>query len=45
VRGPQALEATDHTARIDLTGLPAGQDIFYACASVVFRSVWNLSRC
>jgi len=29
VRGPHALEATDHTARIDLTGLPAGQDIFY----------------
>lgn len=29
LRGPHALEATDHTARIDLTGLPAGQDIFY----------------
>jgi alkaline phosphatase D len=29
VRGPHALEATDHSARIDLTGLPAGQDIFY----------------
>lgn len=29
VRGPHALEATDHTARVDLTGLPAGQDIFY----------------
>ena len=29
VRGPYALEATDHTARVDLTGLPAGQHIFY----------------
>ncbi len=29
VRGPHALEATDHTARIDLTGLPPAQDIFY----------------
>lgn len=29
VRGPYAIEATDHTARVDLTGLPAGQDIFY----------------
>jgi hypothetical protein len=29
LRGAYALESTDHTARIDLTGLPAGQDIFY----------------
>src|SRR5688572_16375773 len=29
VRGPYALEATDHTARVDLTGLPAGQEVFY----------------
>ncbi|GAA0752220.1 alkaline phosphatase D family protein [Ideonella azotifigens] len=29
LRGPYALEATDFTARIDLTGLPAGQGIFY----------------
>jgi alkaline phosphatase D len=29
LRGPYALEATDFSARIDLTGLPAGQDIFY----------------
>ena len=29
VRGPFATEASDHTARIDLSGLPAGQDIFY----------------
>src|SRR5262245_24998276 len=29
VRGPYAQEAADFTARVDLTGLPAGQDIFY----------------
>lgn len=29
LRGAYALESTDHTARIDLVGLPAGQDIFY----------------
>jgi alkaline phosphatase D len=29
VRGPHALAATDLSARLDLTGLPAGQDIFY----------------
>lgn len=29
VRGPAALEVTDFTAKVDLTGLPAGQDIFY----------------
>ena len=29
VRGPYALEATDLSARIDLSGLPAGQEIFY----------------
>ena len=29
LRGPYALETTDFSARIDLTGLPAGQDIFY----------------
>jgi len=28
LRGPAALEASDFTARIDLTGLPADQDIF-----------------
>ena len=27
--GPAALEATDFTAKLDLTGLPAGQQIFY----------------
>jgi len=29
LRGPHALDSTDFTARIDLTGLPAGQDVFY----------------
>ncbi len=29
LRGPYAQDGTDHTARIDLTGLPAGQDILY----------------
>ncbi|HSW05693.1 alkaline phosphatase D family protein [Aquabacterium sp.] len=29
LRGPHALEATDHSARIELSGLPPGQDIFY----------------
>ncbi len=27
--GPAALESSDYTAKLDLTGLPAGQDIFY----------------
>ncbi len=29
VRGPEALAATDFTSRVELTGLPPGQDIFY----------------
>ena len=29
LRGPAAIEAADFTAKMDLTGLPAGQDIFY----------------
>ncbi|WP_213953492.1 alkaline phosphatase D family protein [Variovorax sp. dw_954] len=29
VRGPYLLEDSDFTGRIDLTGLPAGQEIFY----------------
>src|SRR5262249_16861247 len=29
VTGPAALAETDFTARVDLSGLPAGQDIFY----------------
>ena len=34
VRGPYAQEGTDFSARLDLTGLPGGQDIFY-------RVVWE----
>lgn len=29
LRGPAAIETSDFTAKLDLTGLPAGQDIFY----------------
>lgn len=29
IRGPHALPVTDFTARLDLTGLPPGQTIFY----------------
>ena len=29
LRGPSAQDGTDHTSRVDLIGLPAGQDIFY----------------
>jgi len=29
LRGPAAIEASDLTAKLDLSGLPAGQDIFY----------------
>src|SRR5205814_4537580 len=29
VAGPAALAESDFTARVDLTGLPAGQQIFY----------------
>lgn len=28
VRGPYALEMSDYTARLDLTGLPAGREVF-----------------
>ena len=37
--GPAALEATDYTARVDLTGLPAGQRIFYRAS---FQSLSDL---
>ena len=36
--GPAALEATDFTARLDLTGLPTGQRIFYR---VSFQDLGN----
>ncbi len=32
IRGPLALETTDYTARVDLTGLPAGRDVFVRAA-------------
>jgi alkaline phosphatase D len=34
--GPAALEATDFTARLELTGLPAGQRVFYR---VIFQDL------
>ncbi len=37
--GPAALEVTDYTARVDLTGLPAGQRIFYRAS---FQSLSDL---
>jgi hypothetical protein len=39
VVGPAALEATDFTARVDLSGLPEGQRIFYR---VRFQSLSDL---
>ena len=38
--GPAALEASDFTARVDLSGLPAGQRIFYRAT---FQSLSDLS--
>src|SRR5215471_8285596 len=38
--GPAAMEHTDYTARIDLTGLPAGRPIFYR---VQFQDLANPS--
>jgi alkaline phosphatase D len=29
VLGPAAIESSDFTARVDVTGLPSGQDVFY----------------
>jgi alkaline phosphatase D len=39
VIGPAALEASDFTARVDLSGLPAGQRIFYRAT---FQSLYDL---
>ena len=39
ITGPAALEVTDFTARVDLTGLPAGQRIFYRAS---FQSLADL---
>ncbi|QCB44608.1 alkaline phosphatase D family protein [Hydrogenophaga sp. PAMC20947] len=38
VRGPHMLEDTDFTGRVDLSGLPAGQDVFYR---VVLQDLHN----
>lgn len=38
VRGPYLLEDSDYTGRLDLRGLPAGQDIFYR---VVLQDLHN----
>jgi alkaline phosphatase D len=38
VRGPHLLEDSDYAGRIDLTGLPAGQEIFYR---VVLQDLHN----
>jgi alkaline phosphatase D len=38
LQGPAALAESDFTARIELTGLPAGQDIFYR---VLFEDLAN----
>lgn len=39
IAGPAAIETTDFTARVDLSGLPAGQRIFYR---VKFQSLEDL---
>ncbi len=41
VPGPAALESSDFTARVALTGLPAGQRIFYR---VLFQDLSDLRR-
>lgn len=38
IQGPLAFEATDFTARINLTGLPAGHDVFF---QVIFQDLDN----
>ncbi len=38
IQGPLAFKNTDYTARIDLTGLPAGQDVFLR---VLFQDINN----
>jgi len=38
IQGPFAFENTDYTARIDLTGLPSGQDVF---VRVMFQDLNN----
>jgi alkaline phosphatase D len=40
VRGPHATEATDFTTRVDLRGLPPGQEIFYR---VLYQDLGDLT--
>ncbi|NDJ59687.1 MAG: twin-arginine translocation signal domain-containing protein [Chloroflexi bacterium] len=40
ITGPAALEMSDYTAKLDVTGLPAGQDIFYR---VTFQSLEDVN--
>jgi alkaline phosphatase D len=40
VTGPAALEDTDHTAKLDVAGLPAGQRVFYR---VTFQDLGDLT--
>jgi alkaline phosphatase D len=44
VRGPHLLEDSDFTGRIDLTGLPAGQEIFYRVLLQDLRNERTLSE-
>ena len=43
VRGPETSAASDYTARIDLTGIPAGQRIFYRAQFEDLANPRNLS--
>ena len=44
VIGPAALASNDYTARVDLTGLPAGQDIFYRVSFQDLESIKTFSE-
>jgi alkaline phosphatase D len=44
VRGPHLLEDSDFTGRIDLTGLPVGQEIFYRVVLQDLRNERTLSE-
>ncbi|RQP25450.1 alkaline phosphatase D family protein [Piscinibacter terrae] len=44
VRGPHLLEDGDFTGRIDLTGLPAGQEVFYRVLLQDLRNERTLSE-
>jgi len=40
LRGPAAIDTSDFAAKVDLSGLPAGQDIFYR---VRFENLWDVN--